>query len=177
MDRLALQIVEWMLLAVRTGERLRGFVFLEAHVPLLVRRGQLVVAEARVAEHQVVICFQVFRIDGDRPEEFVARLGVTALEEIHPAQIVMHHAIIGILRDDQLELLDGSGIVALLAQHAAQEVMRSREVRRERKGLLQHHGCARQIPFLQAHAADVHPSVGIRRIALRGAVEGHLGGF
>ena len=95
-------------LAVRSGQRLRGFICLEAQIALLVLVGIQFVAQARVAEHQIVVCLQIFRIDRKRLLEFFHRIGIAFLQKKHAAQFVVDHAIARVLRQYRLESLAAS---------------------------------------------------------------------
>ena len=60
---LSLVVVLGIELAVGTGDCLRGFVRFKTQIANLVLVGLFLVSQAVVAEHQVVVCLQVFRID------------------------------------------------------------------------------------------------------------------
>ena len=64
MHRLPLVIVLRMKLAVRSGDGLRRLIRFKPQIPRLVLPGKLVVPHAAVAQHQVVMRLQVFRVDG-----------------------------------------------------------------------------------------------------------------
>src|SRR5580704_6290366 len=80
-DGLALVVVVGMGLAIGAGQGLGGFVGFEAEVTILVRVSAGFVAEAGVAEHQVVVGLEIFGIDGKRLLEFFDGVGVAFLEE------------------------------------------------------------------------------------------------
>src|SRR5208283_5177418 len=59
MDGLPLVVVFRMQLPVGAGEGLRGFIRFEAQIAVAVLIRARLIAQSRVAEHQVVICLQV----------------------------------------------------------------------------------------------------------------------
>src|SRR5687767_14872520 len=93
MNGLALVVVLGCLQAIRTGDRLRLFVGLEARIqrPLALR--VLGIASALVSEHQIVMGVEVLRIDGQRALERRDGIVEPALEEVHPADLVEYDAI------------------------------------------------------------------------------------
>ena len=103
-DRLALVVVFGMQLAIGAGDRLRRFVGLEAQIARLMFLRQLLVAQAVVAEHQVVVRLQVFGIDGQHRLQNLHRIVVFALQKQHAPQIVQRHAIARILRQHYAQI-------------------------------------------------------------------------
>src|SRR5262249_44957453 len=93
MDGLPLVIVFRMLFAIRTGNRLSSFVGFEAQVqgPLLLCI--LCLAQSLIAEHQVVMRLQVFRIDRHHFLELRNSLVILSLQEEKPAQIIQGDTI------------------------------------------------------------------------------------
>ena len=81
MDGLALVVVFGVGLAIGAGQGLGGFVGFEAEVAFLVLVGAGFVAEAGVAEHEVVVGLEIFRIDGEGLLEFFDGVGVALLEK------------------------------------------------------------------------------------------------
>src|SRR5438132_13590170 len=82
-----------MSLAIRPGNGLRGFVGFEAQIACLVFVGFSIVAEAAVAEHQVVMCLQIFGINGQCLLEFFNGIGVALLEKQNAAKLVAHNSV------------------------------------------------------------------------------------
>src|ERR1700676_3285298 len=80
-DRLTLVVVFERLEPIRSGDRLRGLVRLEASVQDLLAGRERRVARALVAEHQVVMGFEVLRVDFERFLEARNRLVEAPLEE------------------------------------------------------------------------------------------------
>src|SRR5271156_1160611 len=73
-NRLPLVIVLGIELSVRTGDGLRSFVGFETQVAHLVFVSLLLVPKAPVAQHQVVMRLQVFRIDRENRLQHVHRI-------------------------------------------------------------------------------------------------------
>ena len=63
MHSLPLIVIFGMRLAIRAGDRLRRLVCFEAQVARFVLLSQLFISQSVVAEHQIVMRLQVFRID------------------------------------------------------------------------------------------------------------------
>ena len=61
---LPLIVVFGMELPVRAGERLRGFIGLKAQVEFLFPISILFPPQTLIAQHEVVMCLKIFRIDG-----------------------------------------------------------------------------------------------------------------
>ena len=93
MNRLALVVVRRMHLPIRTGDSLRGFIGLEPQVARFVLFCFLVVAEAVVAEHQIVMRLQIFGIDGESFFEFGDSVGVPLFEEKDAAEFIVDDAV------------------------------------------------------------------------------------
>ena len=94
-DGLALVVVFRVGLAVGTGQGLGGFVGFETEVTILVFVGVGFVAEAGVAEHQVVVGLEIFGIDGEGLLEFFHGVGIALLQEKDAAEFVVDYAIAG----------------------------------------------------------------------------------
>src|SRR5438105_6879491 len=92
-NRLALVVVRRMRLPVRTGDSLRGFIGLESQVARFVLFCFLVVAEAVVAEHQIVMRLQIFGINGESFFEFGDSVGVPLFEEKDAAEFIVDDAV------------------------------------------------------------------------------------
>ena len=114
MDGLALQVVVGMGLAVGSGEGLRRFIGLEAEIALLVIIGAGFVAEAGVAEHQVVVGLQIFGIDRKRLLEFLDGIGVAFLQKEDAAKFVVDHAVARILSEYGSEHAFGFVVLAFI---------------------------------------------------------------
>src|SRR6266700_3577360 len=63
-DCLTLVVVFRMRLAIGTGDGLSGLVSLETQLPDLMTMGLVLITEALVAKHQVVMGLEIFGIDG-----------------------------------------------------------------------------------------------------------------
>src|SRR6266702_3398589 len=92
-NRLALVVVFGVRLTVRPGDGLRGFVGLETEISRLVLAGFGIIAEAVVAEHQVVMRLQIFGIDRERLFKLFHCVCVTPLQKKHPAQFIAYHTV------------------------------------------------------------------------------------
>src|SRR5579883_2757295 len=97
MDGLALEIVVGMRLAIGAGDRLRSFIGFEAQIALLVSAGAGIVAEAGIAEHQIVIGLEILGIDGKRLLKFFHGISVALLEEEDATEFVVDDAVARIL--------------------------------------------------------------------------------
>src|SRR5579863_9240675 len=137
-DRLALEIVVGMVAAIRAGERLRGLVRLETEIALLEIGGAVRLSLARIAQHKVVIGFEVLRVDRKRGLEFTDGVVIAALEKKDTAKVVVHHAIARILSNDLAKMGDRVVIAPLIAKHPRIEVMRAGQMRAHRQRALEH---------------------------------------
>src|SRR5437762_3277883 len=100
MYRLTLVVVFRMADSVRPGNRLRGLIRFEAHIPLLMFFGAILLSEPVVAEHQVVMSLQVLRINRQNVLEFTDGFRVFLLQEQNTSGVVADDAILRVLRDD-----------------------------------------------------------------------------
>src|SRR5882757_724817 len=94
-DGLAFVVVFGMRLAVGAGDGLGGFVRFEAQIAGFVFVSFGVIAEAVVAEHQVVVGLEIFWIDRERLLEFLDSIGVVFFEKQYAAEFVAHDAVAG----------------------------------------------------------------------------------
>src|SRR5579883_3466282 len=163
MDGLALEIVVGMRLAIGAGDRLRSFIGFEAQIALLVSAGAGIVAEAGIAEHQIVIGLEILGIDGKRLLKFFHGISVALLEEEDATEFVVDDAVARILRQHLLKNLDGFVIFAFVFEQASVEIVRASQAGLESQRFQQHHFRATGVAFLQADAADVGPAVKIVR--------------
>ena len=79
MDSLALKIRMGVCAARYTGNRINGFIRLKPHVQLLFLRRHGRIFERTIAEHHVVVCIQIFRVNCYRLLKFLNRFLVLAL--------------------------------------------------------------------------------------------------
>ena len=156
-----------MIAAVGTRQSLGGFVGFEAEVALLEFSGGGGLVEACVAEHQVVVGFEIFGIDGERGLEFGDGVYVAALEEEDAAEVVVDDAVARVLLDYFAEMARGFVVLAFAAEDARIEIVGAGEIRLEREGAIENFSGRGQIAFLYADAAQIDPAVGILRIDLR----------
>ncbi len=164
MDRLPLVVVFGVRLAIGSGDRLRRLIGFESQITLFVSVGARFVTQTAVAEHQVVMRLQIFRINRESLVEFRHRIDIALLQEEDAADFVVHHAIAGILRENELEARNGGLVLAFFFQDPRVKEICTRELGLEGQCLLQYHSGAAGIAFLHQGAADVHPAVGILRI-------------
>jgi len=104
------------------------FVGFEAEIAFLVFVGAGFVAEAGVAEHEVVIGLEIFGVDGECLLEFFRGVGVTFLQEEDAAEFVVDDAITGELGENGFEGLGGFIVVAFLFQNAGVEEIGAGEI-------------------------------------------------
>src|SRR2546422_135292 len=112
-DGLALVVVLGVLTAVRAGDGLRRFVGFEAQVARLVLPRAVLLAEAVIAEHQVIVRLQILRIYAEDVFKLFDRVGVAALEEENAAQFIAHHPVARILRQHLSQVANGLVVAAL----------------------------------------------------------------
>jgi len=120
-DGLALVVVFGVGLAIGAGQGLGRFVGFETEIAFLVLVGAGFVAQAGVAEHEVVIGLEIFGIDGECLLEFFDGVGVALLEEEDAAEFVVDDAITGELRENGFEGAGGFVVVAFFFQNAGVE--------------------------------------------------------
>src|SRR5713226_1324041 len=92
-NRLTLVVVLGMPLAVRPGDRLRSFIRLESKVAQLMLLGFLVLAEAVVTKHQIIVRLQILGIDGQSSFKFSYCVCVAFLQEENAAELVVNYAV------------------------------------------------------------------------------------
>ena len=84
--------------------------------------------EACVAEHQVVISFEIFGIDCERGLEFGDGVDVATLEEEDAAEIVVNDAVARVLLDHFAQMLSCFVVAAFAAQDARIEIVGAGEI-------------------------------------------------
>src|SRR5882762_107303 len=104
-DRLTFVVVVGMELAIRSGDRLRGFVSLESQVQRTLALRELGPARSLITEHQVVMRLQILGIDLEDAGELRDRLGEFALQEQHASELIADDAIARIQRRGGREML------------------------------------------------------------------------
>src|SRR5689334_13768249 len=90
---LAFVVVFGMRLTIGTGNGLRRLIGFEAQVARLVLFGFFVVAEAVVAEHQIVMRLQILGVDGQCFFELGDGIGVALFKKEHAAQFVVNNTV------------------------------------------------------------------------------------
>src|SRR5258708_36370978 len=125
-NRLALVVVFGMRLAVGTSDGLRRFIGFEAQIAGLVFVGFGVVAETVVAKHQVVVCLQIFRVDGKSLLEFFDGIRVALFEKAAAAKLVAHDAVARELREHGAQVSHRAVVVAVLFEGAGVEEISAR---------------------------------------------------
>ena len=95
-----------MELTIGPGDGLRRFVRLEPFVERALSRRARRVSEPLIAEHQIVVGLQVFRIDGQHTVERDDRFLVLALQEQHATELIQDDAITRILRVGDSQVID-----------------------------------------------------------------------
>ena len=90
--------------------------------------GQFFLAQPVIAEHEVVVCLQVFGIDGQDGLQNFHRFIVLALQEENASQIVQSDAIPRILGQDSSESRSGPIVVAIGSQHFGVKEIRARQI-------------------------------------------------
>src|SRR6266403_4068388 len=148
-------------LAIGAGQGLGRFVGFETEIAFLVFVGAGFVAEAGVAEHQVVIGLEIFGVDGECLLEFFRGVGVTFLQEEDAAEFVVDDAITGELGENGFEGLGGFVVVAFFFQNAGVEEIGAGEIGFQGQGFEENDLCAFGVAFLDANAADVGPAIEI----------------
>jgi len=126
-DGLAFVVVCGMRLAIGAGKGLRGFVGFETQVADFVVVGLGFVAEAGVAEHEVVVCLQIFRINREGFLKFFHSISVALLEEEDAAKLVMDDAIARVLSENQAQGLGRFVVFSFGLQDAGVEIVGARE--------------------------------------------------
>src|ERR1700746_2756629 len=96
-DGLPLSVVVWIQQAIWAGESLSGFIRFKAHVADTEIVGLLLVSHAAVAEHEIVICLQVLRINRQDGLKLLDGLRVISLEKENSSKIIERHAVARIL--------------------------------------------------------------------------------
>ena len=158
---LALVIVLGIELAVRPGDGLGSLIRLETQIADLVFVRLLLIAQAVVTEHQVIVRLQVFRIDRQHRLQDLYRVGIFALQKQDAAKIIQRHAISRILSEDLAQVFGRAIVIAVAAQNLGVEEMSAGKVRAQRQRLLEHGAGAVHVAFLHRCAANVHPAVRI----------------
>ena len=169
-DREAFVVVFGVRAAVVAGEELGGLVGLEPQVEVAVPGGAVGVAETLRGEHQVVVGFEVLRVDAEGALEDRDGGGEVAAEEVEAAELVVRHPVPGERRQHAAQVLLGFVVAAEgLERHRGEEA-RPGQGRVEGERLLEHGQRALRVAFLDPDAGLVHEGV---RVA--GCVAGGLG--
>ncbi|MGD0652633.1 MAG: hypothetical protein ABSA97_16080, partial [Verrucomicrobiia bacterium] len=98
MDGLCLVIVLGMFQRKRSRDLSRRLIEFETQIEFFFPAGEFIVIQATIAEHHVVVGFEVFRIDAQSFLVFGHRVGIFALQEEHASHLISHYAIEGIKR-------------------------------------------------------------------------------
>ena len=133
MNRLALVVVFGMSLAVRPGDGLSRFIGLESQIPRLVFVRLSVVAQAVVAEHQVVMCLQIFGINGKCLLEFLNGIGVALFEKQNAAKLVAHNTIARELLKDGPQVSNRAVVFTVFFESAGVKEIRACKPRVDRQ--------------------------------------------
>ena len=96
-NELPLVVVFRMRLAIRAGKCLRGLISFEAHIQLLLMLRLVRLTQALIAEHEIVVSLQVFRIDAEYPLQGRDGIRVFPLQEEDSAQIIQSYAVARVL--------------------------------------------------------------------------------
>ena len=80
-NRLALIIIFGVEHTVISRDRLSGFVGFEAEITRFMLLGEGRLAKAGIAEHQVVMRLQIFRVDGEHLFKFFYGINIMPLEK------------------------------------------------------------------------------------------------
>src|SRR5579885_2928474 len=104
-DRLGLIIIIRMREFIGTGDRHRRLISLEAQVELLLSRSQFIIIQTSIAEHQVVMSFQVFRINALSLVILLDGLSVFALQEKQASHLISHDTIVRVTFGGQSKLM------------------------------------------------------------------------
>ncbi len=158
---LTLVIVFSVRLAVGAGDGLGRFVRLKAEISRLMFVGFGIIAEAVVAEHEVVVRLKVLGIDTERGFKLLHGIGIAFLKEEHTSELVVDHAIARVLREHALQVRCGFLVLTLFPEHASIKEMRPCQLRVNRQRFLQGSLPAFRVAFLYQGAADIHPAIGI----------------
>ncbi len=162
-NRLAFVIVFGMSGSIRSGDRLGGFVGFEPEIALLMFESAILHTKAGVTEHKVVMSLKVFRVNGQHVFKFLDGFRVLLLQKQHTPRIITRDAILWILRQDSLQMLQRSFVIPFFFQHTGIKVMGTRKVWSERQRALQHLASPCEITLDHARAPDIDPPVRIVR--------------
>ena len=177
MDGLAFVVGLGVAPPYRSGDELGRLVGLESQIEPALPVGQLLPAQPSIAEHQVVVGLQVFRVHRQDLEELRDRLVVLSFQEENAAGLVSDHSIAGILSQGPSKMGQGLVVFSLGFQRQAVEIMALGQIRiqfqRFSQDLLSPFGVALPHPG----PSHVHPPVGKVGIQPGDGQEGLLGGF
>ena len=132
-DRLPLIVVFRIQLPVWPCDGLSGFIGFESQIPSLVFLSLLVIAQAVVAEHEVVVRLQILRINGEHLLECRDAVVIFSLQEKDSSEIIQRDAIPRILRYDFAQMFGRTLIVPVGPEYLCIKEMRSRQLRTERQ--------------------------------------------
>ena len=96
-DQLPFVVVFGMRLAINAGKCLGRLVSFEAHVELLLMLRLVRLTQALIAEHEIVMSLQVFRVDAEYPLQGRDGIRVFPLQEEDSAQIIQSYAVARVL--------------------------------------------------------------------------------
>ena len=147
-DLLPLVVVVLVQLAVRSGDRLRRFVRLEARVERPLPLGAGGISEPLVAQHQVVVRLQILGVDRQHLLELGDRLGELALQEQDAPELVADDAVARILTRGLTQVAQRLVVPAEALQRGAEEEVRLRQLRIDLQRLAQHRLGRRHVAFL-----------------------------
>ena len=122
-NRLPLVVVVRMQLPIWPGDRLRCFVSLEALVQRSLMSRARVIAEALIAQHQVVMRLQILRVDAQHLVELLDRFGELAFQEEDPAELIEHDAIAWIKIRRRTQVPQRLVVAPVVFQRDAEEEM------------------------------------------------------
>src|SRR5580704_2670554 len=136
-NRLPLEIVVGMAVAIRASQCLRGFIRLEAKVALLKIGGALWLVHSRVAQHQIVVRFEILGIDRKRSFEFRDGIRISPLQKKDAPEIVANHAVARILSNHLAQMRNGIVVTAFVAKRTRVKIVRPREMWAERNRMFE----------------------------------------
>ena len=96
-DRLPFVVVFRVRLAISARKCLRGLISFEAHIQLLLMLCLVGLTQALIAEHEIVVSLQVFRIDAEYPLQGRDGIRVLPFQKEDSAQIILRDAVTRVL--------------------------------------------------------------------------------
>ena len=176
-DLLPLVVVFGRFEPIRSGDGLRGLVRLEPRVQDLFTRGERRVAGSLVAEHQVVMRLEIFRVDAQDLLKRHNRSVEPPLQELNPADLTEHDPVAGVLRGSDAEVGECLVVPTERFQGDSEEEFRLRETRRDGQRLLEIRDRGGDVAFLNLRPRNVDRTIGVGRVHRRHADERRLGAF